>query len=70
MTKNDWNLGKKLTFFQARFSKNLKIFQRINQMLGVIARFDYNKSTKMKSEIYSKKIMKRVRLAIKKCCAN
>jgi len=39
-----------------------------NQMLGVIARFDYNKSTKMKSEVYGKKMMKRVRLAIEKCC--
>jgi hypothetical protein len=41
-----------------------------NQILGVIARFDYNKSTKMKSEVYGNKIMKRVRLAIEKCCAN
>jgi hypothetical protein len=50
MAKNEWNLGKKLTFSQARF--------------------DYNKSTKMKSEVYGNKMMKRVRLAIEKCCAN
>jgi hypothetical protein len=40
-----------------------------NQMLGVIARFDYTKATNMKSQVYGKKMMKRVRLAIEKCCA-
>ena len=41
-----------------------------NQMLGVIARFDYTKATNIKSQVYGKKMMERVRTAIKKCCAN
>jgi hypothetical protein len=40
-----------------------------NQMLGIIARFDYTKATNIKSQVYGKKMMKRVRLAIEKCCA-
>ena len=41
-----------------------------NQMLGVIARFDYTKATNIKSQVYGKKMMERVRTAIKKCCVN
>lgn len=46
------------------------ILNEWNQMLDVIARFDYTKATNIKSQVYGNKMMERVRTAIKKCCAN
>jgi hypothetical protein len=40
-----------------------------NQILGVIAKFDYNKSTKEKAQVYGNHMMNRVRLNIEKCCS-
>jgi hypothetical protein len=40
-----------------------------NQILGIVAKFDYDKSTKEKTKVYGNHMMNRVRLNIEKCCS-
>ncbi len=40
-----------------------------NQILGIVAKFDYDKSIKEKTKIYGNHMMNRVRLNIEKCCS-
>jgi hypothetical protein len=40
-----------------------------NQILEIVAKFDYDKSTMEKTKVYGNQMMNRVRLNIEKCCA-